>query len=684
MEQDSIIIEQQIVTGKQKNIIGSAAILSVCAIFILFHSFLIDRLHAAICSMHDTAHEVPHQQRLPVFLNSDALCIGYTWNRHVEDLGAASNFRIRKTDFDSGSFQREVHWNSGFSSYLKVLGTGYRLTTGTNLRNSIFRMSIWANPLLLLASIVFLLYVFTHLFGTFAGGVLLFGMITTPVFYSNFAPAFPHHYGMISLAIIGTLIGIAGAGAGWINSANPNSLYLPHSYKKARKCMIFSALCGASGLWISAISTSMTLIIVGIASIAVCLFLSLNTKNKYEFHPELWQVWGTWGASASLGFYFIEYFPQHLSMRLEVNHPLYSLAWFGGALFIAAAGQRIVKPEKSERCKTKRSITFPLLALVSLPLCILIGGETFYIPLNDFMFRLHQYMYGFMSIPYLVEYQEPINWATVFFHLYGPMPILFIAALIVMLHSRTDTGFRAIMLFLSISLFLSTTVQLYQVRWNQLTGSLYIITAAIATPYFWRLTTQRYVSRTTATVLIGVFIAIFAFTPVKYHLVLPIRQLGALNNEPKQLTPDQKKALRYRHIARGLLHTADHKPVILLTNQPHASTTIAAMGGFRTLGSFYWENLKGTKTAARILTTQNVEKAYHMVKKHNITHIMLEINNDFTRQYYYCLYASHPTNKSLENSFAKRIMHRQEFPPWLYPLHQTPDIMLFRVQSKWH
>jgi hypothetical protein len=52
---------------------------------------------------------------------------------------------------------------------------------------------------------------------------------------------------------------------------------------------------------------------------------------------------GAPSSRASLGFYAIEYFPQHMALRLEVNHPLHSIAWLAAGELAARRGERVAR-----------------------------------------------------------------------------------------------------------------------------------------------------------------------------------------------------------------------------------------------------------------------------------------------------------------------------------------------------
>jgi hypothetical protein len=67
------------------------------------------------------------------------------------------------------------------------------------------------------------------------------------------------------------LFGIAWAGAGWVQAAEGKDFVPPHSIRQARHGMIFSAICGAAGLWVSALSTAMVLGGIGTAALAAAM-----------------------------------------------------------------------------------------------------------------------------------------------------------------------------------------------------------------------------------------------------------------------------------------------------------------------------------------------------------------------------------------------------------------------------
>ncbi|MFM8983837.1 MAG: hypothetical protein ACKOLA_13275, partial [Spartobacteria bacterium] len=168
-------------TGEILSWCGFTTILIACIGYVLFHAFLIDQVMVRLCREIDGPNAKPTEV-LPVPLLEIAFD-GYVWNRHAEKLGENGEWRVRFTDMDNAPYGREVHWSSGFAWYLRGLGEIYRHYTGDTLRNSIYLMSIWAHPILLVLALALFATLSARRFGPLCGSVLAIGMITTASFY---------------------------------------------------------------------------------------------------------------------------------------------------------------------------------------------------------------------------------------------------------------------------------------------------------------------------------------------------------------------------------------------------------------------------------------------------------------------------------------------------------------------
>ena len=113
------------------------------------------------------------------------------------------------------------------------------------------------------------------------------------------------------------------------------------THRAARRWFIASGLAGAVGLWVSA--AAMVPVLVGIGLSVLIIFAALPrprpARAPWVCEPSLFRSWGIAGAVGSLCIYLVEYFPYHVGVRLEVNHPLYALAFFGGGDLLARLGR---------------------------------------------------------------------------------------------------------------------------------------------------------------------------------------------------------------------------------------------------------------------------------------------------------------------------------------------------------
>jgi hypothetical protein len=120
-------------------------------------------------------------------------------------------------------------------------------------------------------------------------------------------------------------------------------------------------------------------------------------------------------------------------------------------------------------------------------------------------------------------------------------------------------------------------------------------------------------------------------------------------------------------MARAILDDAAGKPVVLLSS-PNSSCLLSALGGFKSIGTLYWENVEGLKAAAAGLNSQSDEEALAFIKKHGVTHVSMMTWENFIGPYFGILYPKAVPGKSYENSFGKRALFDKVIPPWARPL----------------
>jgi hypothetical protein len=648
--------------------IGFVLVALLCCVWVMVHAYMVDTVTVRLCNQMDK--DTPSEKRLPVFLSEIAFD-GYVWNRHAEHLGENGEWRVRYTSFDNAPKGREqIGWNSAFAWYLRALGEIYRAQTGESLRNSIFRMSIWANPILLVIAIGVFSTMSALRFGPLCGAVIAIGMVAVPTFYEGFMPAYPDHHGLIAFTLLGMLFGIAWAGAGWVQGAGGNDFVPPHSLKQARHGMIFSAVCSAAGLWISAFSAAVAAVGIGLAVIAAAAIASLTKRGKSEstHHPELWTLWGTTTALVGLGLYLLEYFPNHLRFGLEVNQPLYLLAWYAGGVALSALTRWIMRPDRSPGNFPKGKVALCALVCALIPACVLIGRERVFVLLDPFNVLLLKRIAE--TLPLLTRIATGgLTWGVAF----GWYPILILIAAVLLFLSSVGRCTKYCLIVLSVPILFATGMQFSQTRWGMLAGPFYIALAGIVIPQVWRLVPRRKLERLLASG--GMVILAWMFIVPTFRNTFSTAWTQFRSGERVPLTPGQALGLLHRQMARAILDDSNGRPVVVLSS-PNSSCLLAALGGMRTIGTLYWDNTEGLKSAAWGLNAQTDQDTLEFMKAHGVTHVSLLTWENFIEPFFEILHQTKPPPEfAYQNSFGKRALFDRVIPPYTRPLIFPPNFL---------
>jgi tetratricopeptide (TPR) repeat protein len=593
------------------------------------------------------------------------------WMRHALALLDRHDVRLRHTDIDNAPFGREVHWNSAWAWTIAGAGWIEHERSGDAIAPSLERMTIWLQPAVLLVLLVALSSYAALRAGAAAGAAVAIAMVGHDYFYSGFLPSNVDHHGLLSAAVFGAVLGACFMGAGWWQERSTDARLLPQSPDAARRAAVFSALCGAFGLWISAASVVVPIAVVGASGLAAALVAGRNAiASGARFDARAWRLWGRVGGAASLAFYVLEYFPSHLGFRLEVNHPLYALAWWGGGELIAEVAERWLGPADKRMAKPMRVLA-PFACIALAPLTIAIGGTRVFALVDPFMAHLHG--------TYITEF-TPL-WTALGGLSWNPytsvvgienVPLLAGIGLLAM-HGRRVAP---IVWFAVLGALVLTAMEWVQMRW-MLTGSGFQIALALV------LVAHFTVDRTARVRWVGALSAFgVLFVPGAINRVVDARAAVNANRV------DQKEDLYmlYRDIAATLRASQPNGDITLLAS-PNASPSIGYYGLFKSVGTFYWENAVGVKAAAAMFAARTPDEAAALMREREVTHVVMVSDADFVGSYYKLLHPA-ATDAEIEQSFAYRLLYGEHTPQWLQAVpYQVPDdlaaldvrVLVFRV-----
>jgi hypothetical protein len=120
-------------------------------------------------------------------------------------------------------------------------------------------------------------------------------------------------------------------------------------------------------------------------------------------------------------------------------------------------------------------------------------------------------------------------------------------------------------------------------------------------------------------------------------------------------------------MAKKFLENAQGRPITMLSS-PNSSCLLSTFGGFKTIGTLYWENVDGLKSAAHALNAQSHDEALALLQKHGVTHVSLMTWENFIGPYFQIIHPKPIPGKSLENSWGQRALFNKEFPQWARPI----------------
>ena len=611
----------------------------------------------------------PMRQMYPAFA-ADA----QTWVRHALSLIEGNDLRLRHTTIDNAPDGREVHWNSAWAWSIASAGWIYHLFSGQPVTTSVERATVWLNPTVFLALIAILSAWVTRRAGLLAGVFVVAAMVGNDRVFEGFFPTYVDHHGLLTVAVFGLMLGGVMMGGGWWQPRNRRSSVLPDSADLTRSAAVFSALSGALGLWVSAASVIPAIVLVATAGV-LALFINGHTaqKNGATFEPESWRTWGRVGALASLVFYLLEYFPNHLGFRLEANHPLHALAWLGGGELIAQLGEWWLAPRGNYRVNRQRLLS-GIIAVCIAPLTVAIGGAKVFVILHPFMSRLHNdYIQEFLPIWRTLQ---GFN-ARMGFQLLVVDSAPLIAGIATLSFLRRESPI--VLWFATFAALFFNALAWWQSRWLLNASGIQICLGLVVLACWTRswLPSARW---TLATVLMGA-------------LYVPTAVIRNLNNEhdltTRQVAQGDAGNALARDIALKLRASQPQGDIVLLTS-PNASTGIGYYGRFKTLGTLYWENLEGLQSAASIFAAESERQAATLLRAHKVTHIAIVSQENFIQQYFQLLNPK-GTAEELRRTFGVRVFYDKVVPQWLEMIpYKVPDdlaalkvsVMLFKVNFK--
>lgn len=579
------------------------------------------------------------------------------WVIHTREMLRDGAWRIRHNDLDNAPAGREVHWSSFLMWVLSALAWIRSFGTGEPVHHFVADAALAVGPVLMTSLLGGLAIMAARVWGWTAGLFYLLVLLTSRAVTRTFFLGEADHHGIVLALASACPLALLAGRCGF--SQIPKRKSTDTANKSSRRWIMASGIAGGAALWISASTTLPILAGTGLGIPACALILKPEAGVRQE--PGIWFLWGLSGCLASLGFYLLEYFPSHMGWRLEVNHPLYAFAWLGGGWILdQAVAWRSTGRFPLRGFGGGAGFVLAVAAcLAPLAAIVLAGDQVFWVS-DKFLLALHkEYILEFQSLFGLYGKENQTLWIPLFYHFWILVTIIGLGVLI--WKRSVDWPLRCALCLLAPPVLVMQALAIWQVRWGSAAAAMWALVSLAVFTAFLRMTGDP------AARIWGLRAAMAAIPIAFLTSTLPTA-LASFQEETTALDSPLSEAvggnLLLRDIARRLAESSPSKAPTVLTG-PNSSTEMSYHAGIRTLGTLYWENMPGLKSAARIFAVQDGKEALRLLTESGVTHIVVPSWDNFAAAYDDLLAKSEGRPGGM--AFFKSILETEDYPTWLRP-----------------
>lgn len=588
----------------------------------------------------------------------------YQWIAETQQMFARSEWRVRRVDYENAPFGREVHSPSPYRWWLGLVAWIDHVISGRSLGLSVERAALWANPLLqflLLTSVtVFLARNFGPLAGAWASTsiALLYPLSAAFVPGAPDATALSLFWAAWSVLPLLVATGLGRDAVETNRNSSPVSTHERPQTLRANRCAFLAGLAGGVGLWINVSVQGPLVVGLALGGMLAAVVTRPAATALSEKPAAFWRSWALGGATLCLLGFLIEYYPSGMDLRLQVNHPLYGLAWLALGEIVAQFEAWLRRPRGQ---KAWGSLIFVLVAIATLAaLPVTMAKAQSFPAVDSLASRLS-------DLPNAPVAANLAKW-WVRDGLTGPVIATALALLLlfpvlwICIRKSTSASIRralALTLAPLLVVFGMACAQLHS--WSLLNVVLFVFVAVGAREI---LSTFKPTARWST---LGVVAAVMLAGLVQ---LVPPRRIG----DAEELTKAEIQGLIERGLAHWISAHAEPSGAVVLA-PPETTTSLCFYGGFKGMGTPNWENTEGLASTVQIVTATTAEQAQAIIGYRGVTHLVLpswdtDLDNFVTW-----------TVKNPDDSFLNALHHWAVL-PWLRPLpYQVPSVSGLVAQS---
>jgi len=569
---------------------------------------------------------------------------GCHWIMNAQRMAHEGLLRVRTMPDDNAPAGRPLHWSHFILWWMVGLGHIWHGITGLPLGAAIEDSAAWCLLPIHLLFAILLPWSLRKVFGWFACSLLAIGIGAFYGFASLFFVGSPDHHGLVTGFLLVVSLFLA---AGFIDPA-------------PRKWFVRAGIATGAAMWISAATAIPALVGVGLGAALAGFFLPRDFP---------WRAWGWSAGLSSLFFYLLEYFPGDMGWRLEVNHPLYSLALAGaGELLALLSNLRGGQEKGAGRDHLPRAALSVAAVLAPLVVVVLAGSAVFSVK-DTFLYNLHRdYIHEFKTLLVWVSLQHSEALVVAL----TPLPLL-VFPIARLLRAPIPPSWKYALLVPVSAAAVLTGLALLQVRWLNTAASLWLAPLVVVAGC---LIAQRPVVRLAGWEKVVWVAFLLAFT-----LQMPQRiARDLIEGRGKKPVPTSEDLVVVfaRDVAYRLRALGGREPATVASG-PSTTTWLMYFGGLKGLGTLYWENLAGLKSAAGLYAATDEEEARKIIAGHQIAFVAILSTEPFTSEYARLLQGL-PPGPPAKDTFAWGLASGEKVPVWA---HSIPVPTPAEIDPSW-
>ena len=595
----------------------------------------------------------------------------YYWVSFAQEMAETGHWRIRHTQIDNTPYGREMQWSQSFSWLLVFSGWVRHCVTGETMTKAIEGGSIWINPALLVFVTLGFSWLIYRRMGAMAASLFAVTLISVGNIGWTFHPFRPDHQGLHVAVAFGALFCLVLGGLGWVQVPPPGGTASRSSRRKhfqplmltdrrsARRYFLGAGILTGLGLWIGATVQFFNLVAIVGGCVAMVFLTSKRsgTAESESYVPELWRWWSIPAALTAAVFYLVEYFPNHLAVRLEVNNPILPASLLcAGELMVCLARWRLGDRKIGPAGWIK--VGALILGAGGVPLLFVFGPADWHSMRAVEMRRLYEFISELQSFSNFSKGNALERWLQAF----GLLPFFLIGAVWQMRAWQVKVHEWAALCVTFWVCVIYSLLTLWQIRWAGIYAASVVWLMILVGHVTWRRLSQRHDTRNSLVpAIVGILLVLAQagfFIHRSYVAVAPVvRGTGLLD----QIVDEAMK----KRLATGLARSKDGQPLRVLC-EPDLAAALHYFGGNSSVVSYYHENLQGLRDATDFFTDPGDSVAREVARKRGLSLLLVSDDAQLPVTFNY-IRTGNKTSEAARSTLLARLQQNRtrELPRWI-------------------